>query len=78
MAVRNFYVVANVDGRATALTGGPARKDGGMTIDLTMRDKGSIREVFTIYCQAMSDGKLVVEVVDRETRNTVLRYDSER
>jgi hypothetical protein len=78
MAVRNFYVVADVDGRKTTLTGGPARKDGGMTIDLTMRDKGSIREVFTIYCQAYDDGGLVVEVVDAETRNTVLCYDSER
>jgi hypothetical protein len=78
MAVRNFYVVADVDGRSSQVTGGPIRKDGGMTISLTMRDNGAIRDVLTIYCQAHDDGGLVVEVVDDATRKTVVRYDSER
>lgn len=30
MAVRNFYVEADIDGRMTMLGGGPREKDGGM------------------------------------------------
>lgn len=42
MAVRNFYINANIDGRQTNLTGGPANKDGGFDLLITQRDNGSI------------------------------------
>lgn len=41
MAVRNFWIDVNIDGRETTLSGGPARKDGGMTVDIRQRNNGA-------------------------------------
>lgn len=35
MAVRPFYINADIEGRQTYLEGGPRRKDGNMFIDIT-------------------------------------------
>ena len=61
MAVRNFYVKANIDGRETELAGGPRNKDGGMSITLYQRDKGAITEVIRINCFE-EDGQLFTYV----------------
>ncbi len=59
--VRNFYANARIDGRDTALTGGPSRKDGGMSLHVTQRDNGSIIDALTVECYADGD-KLTVNV----------------
>lgn len=53
--VRNFYIKGSIDGRKTDLTGGPSRKDGGMVLNLTQRNKGIIDKCATIECYAERD-----------------------
>lgn len=58
MALRNFYVEVEIDGRKTDLAGGPQAKDGGMYITLYQRDNGSKLKAVTINCWADENGKL--------------------
>lgn len=64
MAVRNFYVEANIDGRQTSLGGGPKSKTGEMTVRLYQRDDGAITDALLIECRER-DGKLITEVYDK-------------
>ena len=50
MAIRNFYIAAQIDGRKTKLSGGPARKDGGLDIYLYQRNHGGIDTAAHINC----------------------------
>ena len=59
---RNFYLRAEIDGRKSELTGGPASKDGGMYIELMMRSEGKPVNVLRINCTAYDDGCLRVRV----------------
>ena len=68
MATRNFYVRADIDGRRTQLSGGPASKEGGMTIELTQRCEGGIIPCLKIVCHASEDGILYTEVFDGKRR----------
>ena len=63
MAVRNFYLLADIDGRATMLGGGPAAKIGGMDIDITQRRDGGIMIAFKIRCYE-ENGMLHTDVYD--------------
>lgn len=40
--VRNFWITGNVDGRKERLGFGPRSKDGGFSIEIKMRDEGSV------------------------------------
>ena len=42
MAVRNFYVEADIEGRETMLGGGPRNEEGGMTTNIYQRDDGGM------------------------------------
>ena len=64
MAVRNFYVEANIDGRQTSLGGGPKSKTGEMTVRLYQRNDGAITDALLIECRER-DGKLITEVYDK-------------
>lgn len=48
MAVRPFYIEANIEGRKTNLAGGTARKDGTHQISIHQRDQGAITTPFKI------------------------------
>ena len=76
MAVRNFYVEANIDGRQTTLGGGPKAKTGEMSVRLYQRDDGEITDALLIECKEQ-DGVLVTEVYDRTHKliftNTTVR-----
>ena len=65
MAVRNFYVEADIDGRQTMLGGGPARKDGGMTVNLYQRVDGGISDPVKIVCRECN-GVLTTEIFSPE------------
>jgi len=65
MAIRNFYVTAYIDDRATPLTGGPRSKDGGMHLVLTQRHHGAIIPVLDVWCHE-SGGALLTEVEVRK------------
>lgn len=64
MAVRNFYVEANIDGRETTL-GGPRNKQGEMTVRIYQRDEGAITEALMIDCEER-DGVLTIKVYDKD------------
>lgn len=76
MAVRNFYLEAEIDGRKTGLHGGPQGKKGGMQIHLYQRDKGQIKEVASIWCYE-KDGTLRSEIFHNDT-SLWIKTDTER
>ena len=59
MPVRPFYINADIDGRKTPLAGGPTRRDGGMTVEITQRDNGEITTAFSIKCYLETDKSVV-------------------
>ena len=76
MAVRNFWLKADVDGRATTASCGPVSKDGGMDIRLYQRENGNSVPVLTVLCRE-DNGKLKTTVRDREY-NVVAEIITER
>ena len=60
--VRNFWLVAGIDGRESTLEGGPIGKDGGMRVEILMREEGHVSPGVTVRCMSY-EGKntLVVE-----------------
>lgn len=55
MAVRPFYINADIDGRKTPLAGGTTRKDGDHTINIYQRDKGEITIPFKVRQYSTED-----------------------
>ena len=68
MAMRNFYMEADIDGRKTMLTGGPAAKDGEMNVTIRQRDEGNSVVAFRVRCMER-DGELTTFVFDNEGNN---------
>lgn len=71
MAVRNFFVDAEIDGRETDLGGGPRSKTGGMDVTVYQRNEGQIETAVKVRCretlgllitQVYVDGKCVAEI----------------
>ena len=62
MAIRNFWVEADIDGRQTMLASGPRGKTSGMEVTLYQREDGGIATAVRIVCRALSDGKLATTV----------------
>ena len=62
IALRNFWIEAKVDGRKTALTGGPVQKDGGFSLQVFMRNEGESMEVVDLWGHVMRDGTLQLNV----------------
>ena len=50
MAVRPFWVEADIDGRKTLLAGGSRSSTGEMTVKISQRSDGSIEQPVTIRC----------------------------
>ena len=74
--VRNFYIKGSIDGRKTNLTGGPSRRNGGMVLNLTQRNNGSIDKCATIECYA--EGDVLKTIIYDKNGNAVLENISER
>ena len=55
MAVRNFYIDADIPGRAEHLKGGPRNSKDGMFVKLYVRDDGGITEALKIDCTVDND-----------------------
>ena len=77
MAVRNFYVSCDIDGRSTLLEGGPRNNAGGMTAKFTQREDGSIVNALTVRCYANPDGSLVLRAYNSADEK-VLEYVTRR
>ena len=62
MAIRNFWVEAEVDGKATPVAFGPRNADGGFTLTVKMRDNGDITRPIEIAGLVHIDGTLELTV----------------
>ena len=77
MAVRNFYVSADITGRQTLLEGGPRNKDGNMIVRIHQRNCGEADcDVVKIVCREIK-GSLFTQVYDR-TGNLIFEYETKR
>lgn len=74
--MRNFWLEADIDGRETLVTGGPRSKDGGMNVEISMRDGGCSVTACTIHCYEYN-GLLCVTVRDTDG-NIVYARNSHR
>lgn len=59
MAVRPFFIEADIEGRRTTLKGGPQRKDGEMSVSIYQRSKGEITTACTIKSYLEKDKSVV-------------------
>lgn len=64
MAVRNWWIEADIDGRKTRLSGGPRAKDGGLDLVIKQRSGGAIVAPVEIRGRAKTtdDGRTVLEL----------------
>ena len=76
MAMRNFWIESQVDGRETPLTGGPRSKDGGFNLKVKVRDQGASTLGLDIRGWE-ENGKLHVGVWDSEGHN-VYKKETDR
>jgi hypothetical protein len=58
MAIKNFWIEAEIDGRKTKWKGGPVRPNGGFRLTVYMRDAGALTKPLTVEGWANSDGTL--------------------
>ena len=83
--VRNFYMTGSVDGYQSDLSAGPTSKYGGMSIDITQRNDGSVDTAISIRCYRhliFTDSgeeivRLITSVRDKDG-NEVYRYETVR
>jgi hypothetical protein len=62
MAMRNWWIEGQVDGRRSEMTGGPKSRDGGFELTVYMRDEGSSKIAVTVSGRATRAGELVLNV----------------
>lgn len=76
MAVRNFYVEADIDGRETILGGGQRAKEDGMKVCIYQRVDGAISDPIKIICTER-DGVLTTEIFDPDGKK-IYSFSHER
>lgn len=76
MAIINFWIDANIDGRETILSGGPRSKEGGMGVKIKQRNCGSITTALDIRCFE-DEGTLKILVYDGNSK-LVYEHETER
>lgn len=60
--VKNFYLTGRIDGRSTAVEGGPQSRDGGFRLAVKQRHEGRIVTALHLDGRANPDGSLVLQV----------------
>ena len=77
MAVRNFWVEANINGYKSKVQGGPRRKEDGMEVTIYQRDNGEISTAFQVNCKVTPSGNLITSVFD-ENGKLLTSYQTTR
>lgn len=73
MAVRPFYITADIEGRETSLAGGPRSKKGTMRVDIQQRNKGDIETAFTISTNTVEEnGVLMLHTIVRDSNGSCI------
>jgi len=62
MAVRNFYLQFDIDGRSTKLKGGPQGSNGEFRGTIFMRHEGKPLPVVSLRGRVMPDGTLALQI----------------
>ena len=78
MAVRNWWIEADVDGRKTPLSGGPRSKDGGFQLTIYQRVKGNIDNPNRISGFTNRNGYLVCQFYSIKYKKIIHEFTSER
>lgn len=68
--VRNWWIEGNIDGKDSALTGGPVSKNGGIDVIIYQRDDGQVTEVVRLSGHAYGN-LLRLEVTAGEEKFTI-------
>lgn len=68
--VRNFWIDADIDGRATHLSGGPSNRGGGFQLRIYMRDDGESKLAYVI--EGMADSDVIALKVWNESENKIV------
>jgi len=80
--VRNFWVDASIDGRASTFASGPRSKDGGIRLHYYQRKEGDIVCPFSIRSRATSDNTLITTINlntrDQEMDSFVITIDKDQ
>jgi hypothetical protein len=75
MAVRNWWIEADIDGRQTYLSGGPRNKGGGFRLDIYQRSNGNITKAGYLEGFCGADGQLVLR---GDVGGTYINYVTKR
>lgn len=79
MAMRNWWVEVEIDGRKTKLAGGPRAKDGGFELTIRQRDEGESVEVLRVWGIVRRGGYLETSVMWPQSATEVPQaYTTER
>ena len=65
MALRNFWLETEIDGRKTKLKGGPKSRTGGMRTKVYVRNRGASVLAYEIVCKEYKD-ELVIMICDKD------------
>jgi hypothetical protein len=65
MALRNFWLETEIDGRKTKLKGGPKGRTGSMRTNIYVRDQGASALACKIVCRECV-GDLIVMIYDKD------------
>jgi len=76
--LRNFWLSAHVDGRKTSIGSGPRAKDGGFTLQISMRENGERIAPIRIVGRVTEEGALVLEVFHFTDTNPYMRLTTQR
>jgi len=66
MAIRNFWIRSEIEGRKTLLAGGPRSKTGEMVTDLFVKENGAPNKILRISCIPQEDGTLRIRVYNAD------------
>ena len=62
MAVRNYWIETEIDGRKSTLRGGPASKTGGFSQKISIRRNGAISTAVQINGHVLPNGQLLITI----------------
>ena len=66
MAIRNFWIRSEIEGRKTLLAGGPRSRTGEMATDLFVKENGEIYQALRISCIPQENGTLRIRVYNAD------------
>jgi hypothetical protein len=75
MAVRNFWIEAQIDGRKTDLSEGPQGKDGGFALTVYQRSNGGIVTACELWGHVKADGTLALEITPRHGQSATIETE---